>query len=162
MKKTIEQQTAETVLQKPIQKTICGVTYQIAPLSTATLIEVSQLVSQLPHRKLDLENILYESLSVAKDCRLLGEIAAIMVIGAQIPTEREKKPQNALFRIFTRTKKQLSAKELGDVILHTLSPSQLHKLIIEMLGMLEISDFFGLTTSLLEVNLLQQTVEVEK
>ena len=75
--KTIEQKTAGAILEKPVEIVIGGKTYQAAPPSTATLILVSEAVSQLPKIALDAEKIVEETLSVAKDCRILGEIVAI-------------------------------------------------------------------------------------
>lgn len=83
MNKTIEQTVAETILEQPFEVKVGEKSYQVASASTATLILVSEAISQLPHIALDTEKVVEETLSVAKDCRILGDIAAILILGAK-------------------------------------------------------------------------------
>ena len=83
MNKTIEQTVAETILEQPFEVKVGEKSYQVAPASTATLILVSEAISQLPHIALDTEKVVEETLSIAKDCRILGDIAAILILGAK-------------------------------------------------------------------------------
>lgn len=83
MNKTIEQTVAETILEQPFEVKVGEKSYQVASASTATLILVSEAISQLPHIALDTEKVVEETLSVAKDCRILGDIAAILILGAE-------------------------------------------------------------------------------
>lgn len=155
----IEQQTASTILQKPIEVRIGESLYKVAPPSAATLILVSELVSQLPTIRLNSDNVLIESLYVAKDCRILGDIIAVLVLGAKGVQEEREVVTKKLFglREIKHTEVIDKQAELADKILKELSPRILSKLTIDILGSLEIADFFGLTASLLEVNLLRQT-----
>ena len=50
---------------------------------------------------------------------------------------------------------------ITDEILLNLSPKKLFEVITQVLTTLELSDFFGLTTFLTEINLLHQTRKVE-
>ena len=93
MNKTIEQTVAETILEQPFEVKVGEKSYQVASASTATLILVSEAISQLPHIALDTEKVVEETLSVAKDCRILGDIAAILILGAKNITEKKKVPQ---------------------------------------------------------------------
>lgn len=158
MKKTIEEKATETILQKPAMIKIGQETYEAQPIRTATLIEASAIISKLPAAKLNINNLVYETLSIAKNCRLLGDLAALLVLGAQQPATSNTWPQIALFKAKDRYKETL--KELSDKILYELSPKELNNLITGQLMTMEISDFFGLTTSLLEINLLKETREV--
>lgn len=88
--KTIEEKVAETILQKDIEVTVGGKKYKAAPASTATLILASEAVSRLPEINLDPEKVVEESLSVARECRPLGDIAAILILGAKNLTETVK------------------------------------------------------------------------
>ena len=72
MNKTIEQTVAETILEQPFEVKVGEKSYQVASASTATLILVSEAISQLPHIALDTEKVVEETLSVAKDCRIRG------------------------------------------------------------------------------------------
>ena len=115
MNKTIEQTVAETILEQPFEVKVGEKSYQVASASTATLILVSEAISQLPHIALDTEKVVEETLSVAKDCRILGDIAAILILGAKTSQKRKKSSANqkkngicaGLFADHTRLKLKL-------------------------------------------------------
>ena len=162
--KTIEQKVAETVLEKPFEVKVGAKTYQVAPASTATLILVSEVISQLPKVTLDTERVIEETLSNAKDCRVLGDIAAILILGAKNITEKRTAPQirekRYLWGLIRRPymdeieviidKKAELAREL----LEEVTPRQLNMIVSDILAKMQIADFFGLTTFLTELNLL--------
>ena len=75
-KKTLETQVKNTVLEKPLTVQVGSMTYEVAPPTIATLILASEAVSRLPKFTLDPDKLVQECFSVAKDCRVLGEIAA--------------------------------------------------------------------------------------
>ncbi len=167
--RTLEQKAADTILQKAAKVNIGGKEYEAAPPSIATLILVSEAVSRLPHRRLDDKNLVLESLNVAKHCKVLGDVAAILILGARHFNEKVKNPQKAekgwLRRLFSR-KPKLTQHTQGEIlsqeILETYSPQKLYDLIAMLLQRMDLSDFFALTTFLTEVNLLRQTkVETE-
>ena len=147
MRKTIEQKTSEAILQKPKEVEIGGVTYQVAPPSTATLILVSEIVSQLPRVKLDKSDVLSEVLRIAKDCKVLGEIAATIIVGARQIKDKGFSPFKT------------EVKKISERLLYDIPPSELSKITISLLAGSEIADFFGLTVSLIEVNMTRETVE---
>lgn len=166
-KKTLEQKVAETILQRPVEVKVGEKTYTTAPPSVATLILVSEAVSRLPHFTLDPENVVGESLSIAKDCQALGEIVAILLLGAKNLTRRVKTEQTVEKRFFfglIRRKKTVEVEkiidckaELAQELLENLRPSELQGLTATLLQRMELGDFFGLTTFLSEINLLRQT-----
>ena len=154
MEKTIEEKVAQTILQQPEEMTIGGKTYTIAPPSVATLILVSGGVSRLPHLHLDEDKVIEETLSVAKDCQELGDIAATLILGAKhindIVESRHTEKKRHLWGLFS-TK-------------HTVvtTPRDLHNIIAQTLLKMQVGDFFGLTTFLTEINLMRPTkVETE-
>lgn len=159
----IEQQAADVILQKRISVRIGDNVYQAAPASTATLILVSELVAKLPAIRLDDSNVLIEALRIAKDCRVLGDIVAVLILGAKGLKEERIVVKKKIFGLYEKQRMIVIDKqaELADKILKDLSPSALSKLTINLLSSMEVGDFFGLTTSLLEVNLLRKTREVE-
>ena len=166
-KKTIEEKVAETILQKADEIKVGGKVYTVAPPTTATLILASEAVSRLPKSVLDPNKVVEESLSVAKDCKALGEITAIMILGARHLTEtkkvREKREKRYLFGLVKRQKwveveKTVDRKaELAQELLDTYSPKALNMLVGTLLHKMELGDFFGLTTFLIEINLLRPT-----
>lgn len=174
MPENIEQKVAETILQKQQEITIGGETYQVAPPTTATLILASEYISQLPAIKLDSNNILIETLYIAKDCHVLGDIVAILILGKK--GLREERTINSdkeivktkMFGLVT-TKEIIKVEEkiiinhqeiLAQKLLDEIPPHELNNLMAVLLRKMQISDFFGLTTSLIEINLLRQTREV--
>ena len=164
---TLEQKAADTILQRAAKVNIGGKEYEAAPPSIATLILVSEAVSRLPQRKLDEKSIVSECLAIAKDCRPLGDIAAILILGARHINEKANDPQTerkGLFRrLFSHKQKHITKKEaLAKEIIDTYTPTELHGLIAMLLQRMDLADFFALTTFLTEVNLLRQTkVETE-
>ncbi|MEG2493996.1 MAG: hypothetical protein RSF94_07780 [Rikenellaceae bacterium] len=157
MKKKIENKVADTILQEPQEVEVGGVKYSVAPPTTATLIRVSELVSEMPHIKMTSKNILYEVLNVAKDCRVIGDIIAVLILGDKNRIERKIVAKyNFLGMSFCRQAK------LAEELLQNTSPKELNTLAIQLLMNMEISDFFGLSTSLIEVNLIKPTRGVEK
>lgn len=171
-KKTLEEKVADTILEKVEELSVGSKTYQVAPPSTATLILVSEAVSRLPRVVADPDNVVEESLSIAKDCRALGDIAAILILGARHLTERMKVQQTREKRYlwgFIRRKEVVEVEEVRDrkaelakELLETYSPKALNMLVGGLLNKMEIGDFFGLTTFLIEINLMHQTkVETE-
>ena len=165
MEKTIEEQAAQTILQEPEEITVGGKNYTMAPPSVATLILVSALVSRLPHLHLNDKKVIEETLAVAKDCQVLGDIAATLILGAKhvndIEETRHKRKRRHLWGLFcttettitTETKKERLSREL----LEDTTPRELHNIIAQSLLKMQVGDFFGLTTFLTEINLMRQT-----
>lgn len=165
MDQTIEQRVADTILQKATEIKVGDKTYTAAPPSIATLILVSEAVSQLPHIKLDDTDIVREVLSVAKDCRILGDIAAILILGARHINEKVENVQidekHYLCGLVRRKRKMSVITDrktmLAHELLETLSPARMHQVITQLLSGLDLGDFFALTTFLTEINLMRQT-----
>jgi hypothetical protein len=159
MKKTIESQTADTILQRPVTIEINGEKYEAAPPTTATLILVSELVAQLPAIKLDPENILHEALGIARDCHPLAEIVAVLILGAKNIRQKKTVVKRRFFGLIKDTH-QITInrqKELAETIENHLSPRELYRATAELLTRMEIADFFAFTTSLTEINLTRAT-----
>lgn len=163
MAERLEQKVSQTILQKPVELTIGGEIYQVSPPSTATLILASELICELPVVKLDENDILIETLYIAKDCKVLGDILAVLILGAKNLKTTKEITQKSFWRLIEKkTVVEIdSQKELAEKLLLNLSPRELNNLLAELLKKMHIADFFGLTTSLLEINLLRRTREVE-
>lgn len=159
MKQTVESRTAEAILQKPQQITICSETYQAAPPSIATLILVSEAVAEMPNIRLDTENIVTESLYIAKDCRVLGDIIAILILGATNLCSTKIIETKHLFGLITKHKEVTvdNKAALAKKILEKLSPREISEMFTKLMSGMELAFFFGITTSLTEINLLRQT-----
>lgn len=152
-KKTIEQKTAETLLQRPMMVEVGGKQYSVAPPSIATLVLVSEELSHAPSLELDREDIALECLREAKECRFLGDIAAILILGAK----RIQSPRKRLLSRLVARLRPSEQKALAREILEDYSPSQLRTLITTLLQGLELGDFFALTTFLTQASILKPT-----
>lgn len=167
MAKTLEEKVAKTILQQATKVKIGDKEYTAAPPSIATLILVSEAVSHLPQMRLDESKIAQDSLAVAKNCKSIGDIAAILLLGARNITEtittQETQRKPCFWGLFYRTVKVSVIKEidrkakLSKELLETLSPSEIHALIATCLSQMELGDFFALTTFLTDINLMRQT-----
>lgn len=165
MAQTIEAKTAQTVLQEPKEIKIGEKIYSVAPPSLGTLILVSEAVSRLPQIRLDEKKVMQESLSIAKDCRELAEIAAILIIGAKHINGKVERRHTArkklLWGLFSKSRTETiieNRKEaLTRELLEEVTPRELHNIIAQILLQMEVGDFFGLTTFLTEINLTRPT-----
>lgn len=159
MSKTIETKTAETILQTPNVFEICGRRFDVAPPTMATLIQVSKLMSQLPTNLEKTDNYIYGSLMIAKDCEIIGLTVATLILGVKKHSNIHAQKNKALNWLKIGKQKD-QYQELSDLILENYSPSQLDKLVVDLLTRMELKDFFELFTSLQEINLLRKTREV--
>ena len=173
---TIEKKVADSILQRSNDTLeIDGNVYPVAQPTPATLILISEQISFMPDMDIDSDNILFEVLAKSKDCKALGTIAATLILGAKRIKENRiitaKKPVDVRrfswrkFRFVTvRKEKEFEVNELdhlSELILDNCTTQTIRELITKRLKNLQIGDFFGLTTSLSEANLLKRTKEVE-
>ncbi|QCD37156.1 MULTISPECIES: hypothetical protein [Muribaculaceae] len=163
-KTTIESKVAATILERNITFEIDGEKYEIAPPSLATLILVSEIISTLPtFENLDKKQWLDIVAHHAKDFKPLGEIAAVLILGAKNLTERREKiiEERKFFGLIKRRKKVVEIidrkSELANAILLNVRPSELNDMIIERLKQNEAASFFAIITSLSAVNILKPT-----
>jgi len=162
--KTTESRVADTILERTQEIKLNGQTYQVAPPTTATLILVSELVATLPAVKLDPGNVFSETILIAPECKPLGEIVAVLILGAKNIKQTKTVVKRRFFGLITETTEVTIDKqaELAHTILNELSPRELYELTTQLLTKMEIADFFALTTSLTEINLMKPTREVVK
>lgn len=167
MEQTIEQKVAEIALQQPTRVHVGERVYNVAQPTLKTLILASAAISMLPQKSLDDKHILEEVMYIAKDCGILGDVAAILILGANGLRETRKTPVKRRRRGFlgllgfkhtVEEEQEVDVKgELAEYILDNLSPKQLRDIIISLINRLQLGDFFGLTTFLIDLNLLRPT-----
>lgn len=174
---TIEKRVTDTILQRSSDTLeIDGNVYPVAPPTPATIILISEQIAEIPEMNLDADNILFEVLNKAKHCKAIGKIAATLILGAKRVLEHRKIAVDKIVphRKFRWRKlrwvteyyhrEQVEVNELdhlSTLILENCSNKTLREVVTKRLNDMEISDFFGLTTSLSEANLLKRTKEVE-
>lgn len=151
---SVEKRVTDTILQTPFDVRVGGETYQVAPPSCAVLILVSEMISTMQF-KMDKEAVLNSVLKYAKDCRVIGDIVALIILGIDGCIEKKK----IVRKHYWGLKKEVIEIEINhqDILsrkLLKLSPNELGNLLANLLTTLEVSDFFGLTASLSDLNLL--------
>ena len=151
-KNSIESQSADVVFNRRMVVTVGERTFTLPRPTMATLIAASEVIAELPNRQLDPEKIVTESMAVATSCEPIGRIAAILLLGA-----RKGKSSSVLKEALWRARTRRYGREL----LRSLTPDEMKDLIIGILNGAKVGDFFGLTTSLIEVNLLRRTKAAE-
>ena len=154
--KTIESKVADAILQKKNQTiTLGGKEYTFGKPSVATIILVSELVSELPEINTDIKQseLVAEVLRTAKDCKVIGRIVATIILGAK--RINELKPPKKRFPWLQRACNELD--ELSHIVLQEMTAQEIAKIISESLVELEIGSFFGLTASLTQANVLKRT-----
>ena len=167
-KNTIESRVADAILEKEIATIVIdGTTYKMAPPTVGTLIMVSQIISRMPVvERVTGAAVVNSVLHHAKDFHDLGELAAVMILGAKNLYETKKivtykRNWFGMRRIKCEREETIDRKSiLAHKILQTLSPTELYDLIIKRINDLDIPSFFVITTSLSEANLLKPTKEV--
>jgi hypothetical protein len=150
-KKTIETKTAEAILQSGSETfTVAGQDYEVSKPTVATVIMCSELISQMPEvRDVQAEYIVHETLRVAKDTKIIGRIAAVLILGAKRVLEHRK--------VTVESVEIDETDYIAQNILLEYSPTELEQLITGRLYKLEIGSFFGITTSLADANVLKPT-----
>lgn len=171
----LEKLVTDTILQRASDVIVIdGTEYPIAPPTPATLILVSELVSTLPEVNRQADNILLEVLSIAKDLSVIGKITATLILGAKrikeqryITIEQATETRRWSWKRFrfvvemaTTTRKVLEVDYLAERILDEVTNETMLRVVLKRLGMMQIADFFELTTSLSEANQLKRTREV--
>lgn len=167
MELTIEQKVATAILEKPLATIdLAGHTYEIAQPSIATLILASEIISTLPTLgTVDPDSVFYTVIEKAKDFRAIGDLCAVLVLGAKnLKEEREEVvTKKRFFGLLTTYKKRIvtidKKAELADIILNNLKPATILNVIIQRLKELDIVSFFAITTSLNAANILKPTKE---
>jgi hypothetical protein len=175
MEETIEQKVARVILEKKSTEIQIGDTvYDVAPATPATIIMISEIVSQIPQKiNPKTDDILKETLRNAKYYGIIGKIAAVLILGAKRIKEnrfigrKEKTRIRFSFRRFRfiKTQKIISGgvSELDYVtgqIMDNIQPKILAAVIAQRLADMQIGDFFGITTSLSAINIIKPTKEV--
>lgn len=151
MAKTVEQKVADTILQRPDIIRIGEREIVVAKPTTASLIMASAAASKMPRVNINGSDIISEMLRVGKDCNVIGEVLACLIVEAKGSTGSAEERLNYENKI----------KETSSILLEECSPSKLEEIALQLLQTSEVSHFFGLSTFLIDVNLTKATREVE-
>lgn len=167
--KTLEQQVADTILQRRTTSLeIGGHVYDIPAPTPATIMMVSEEAAKMPQISKNPKSIFNETLRTARHCGAVGRIAAILVLGAKRIRENRRvvvaERRRWSWRKLRLTTERETVGELDFVagrIMEDITPATLNEAVTRRLMEMQLGDFFGLTTSLSEINTLAATREVE-
>lgn len=162
---TIESRVAATILERSVGTLeIEGVKYDIAPPTLGTLILASEIVSVFPEvAQVEDKQRLFKALFMAKDYKMLAELAAVLILGAKhLSEERDVTVVKRSFFGLIKRKRTVKQTfdlraELAEKILLNVRPSVLFDVIVKRLRDNEIMTFFAITTSLNAANILKPT-----
>lgn len=104
MKKTAESKVAESILQESKAIEVGGKVYKVASPSIGTLIKISEFISHMPEMNTEAEDPIGEALRVARDCGVIADVFATMIIGA-------KKPSRGVFARIASIKQSFEYKK---------------------------------------------------
>ena len=152
----LETKTSETVLQKPIEVKVGDEVFLAAPPSFATLIELSRFIPDLAEVKGSTsEDIVMQCLAYAGKSEYIGEMVAIMILGAKGIRPEVVKKRKWLF--IPREEVVYPQKVLGQKINLELSIKEIFELFVQLLNSLDVVFFSEITTFLRGVNLIKKT-----
>lgn len=156
-KNTVESKVAQTILQESKSIEVGGKTYEVAPPSLATLIKVSELVSQMPEIDTQTDDPITEALRVAKDSSVIADILATVILGA-------KRIKNFKHFIKIWTLGLIGEKDeydkLRESLMYDKTPKELSDILTDALvNRMDVGFFFGISTSLSGVNMTKPTKE---
>lgn len=156
---TIEQKVAGAILQRKKEVRLGDEVYQVSRPTLGTLILLSEAISRIPE---DLsfepqsdDELINVCLKNAKDCRFLGDICAILILGEKGIDRDYKAPGWWPFRKKKKLKDHISAR-----ILKEYTAGEVFDMIVGLIHSLEVRDFFAVTTFLQGVNLTRPTRKV--
>lgn len=147
MKKNIEEKTAATILQEEGVAVIGKKRYHFPQPTTATLIALSAEVAKLPRTLLDSNDVVGETLRVAKHCAPIGRAVAILLTGAKGFTRKGWRRRIFDWRI----------ERTASHLLEELSPTDLQNLATALLMRSDVSSFFAVTAFLAAANMTKAT-----
>ena len=141
MSKTLEEKAAEAVLQTKKTVKVGNRTFTVTPPSVRTIIAVSGEISRLPaFQQVEGANPMMQTLAYAPESKRLGKIIALMMLGCR----------RTPFDFFRAIRRKILAAAILD-----LNTEQMYELLTELLNGMEVGFFFGIITSLNEINMLR-------
>lgn len=152
----MEKKVAETLLEEKKVIVIEGVTYEVNPPSIATLVLASKYIRDLPNEILDEERLVSDLFRLAHQLPAVGYALSAMILGVK---EFEKEEVVAWYSFKKQKEKQghILAKKINNAPI-----KQVFSNFYKILEAMNLSDFFQLTTFLIELNMTRPTREVEK
>lgn len=157
---SIEKRVEKVILEEPTEIEIGGLTFEVPPVTFATLIMFSEVVSDVDLPDYDLgedgDGTWKVAIREAGKAEVIADALAVLILGAKrIKEER-------YWHEYKRGK--MTREKLRGHILLNSTPREALLTLMLLIKEMYLGDFFALTTSLAEINLLKpkKTEVVEK
>lgn len=150
----MEKKVAETLLEEKQLIVIGGETLEMKPPSIATLVLASKYIQQLPNKVLDKKYLIATMIKTAPNLLPLGLALSAMILGFEDFNKLEKR------KLLTLRKKQ---RTQGEILADKINKTDIKEVLSTFFKVLErmnLTDFFQLTTFLIELNLTKKTKKV--
>lgn len=150
---SIEKQVAEAILQDKILINLGDRKIQVPRPTLGTMIEVSKIISEcgVGEFKTDAQNALSETIRIAKDCDMLADVLAILILGVK---KRFLSINFLGLNILLRNRQ----KRLKNEILKNLTPKTIAEAIAQIFGAMECGFFLSTLIILKPANILKPTI----
>lgn len=151
----MEGKVSDTLLEAEKTIVIGGGTYLMSPPSIATLILASKYIGKLPDTEMKSEHMISEVIKNADQLKPLGKALASMILGAKKFNEKEK----LTFKNFYKKR-----KTNGELLAEKIILEDINKVLTQffiILKLMNLNDFFQITTFLITLNLTKPTKKVE-
>lgn len=159
MAKTIEKKVADTMLQKPVEITAGGAVYVVPTPTLATLLHVSEKISELPE-DIGSDSSAGRIFCDLKQCRKIAEICSIYILGEKRISQDNPSGIRAFLKL-NHIKHPSVLDKMTQKILSEWTPTDLMVVFKSLLDQSNLNDFFVVTTFLGETNVIRPT-KVEK
>lgn len=165
---TLEEQLRDALLERPIEITLGTTNYKVPPITIATLVEASAVISELEKvtgGEFSLEQIQDDPEGVtswavrhAHAGTTMAKVVATFVVGAKKIRDDRQERKNPVTRLF---KRRPAIDRVTGQIEEELNFEELYNLFTTLLSQSRISHFFALSTFLAGANIARRRVEQE-
>lgn len=160
MEKNILEETANAILQRKTELKIGDRTFQVAPPTIATLIEVSTRVAKMDFDEpQEEETQLNYVLRNARKAKSIPEVLALLILGEQ----KAFAPETWTTKItrWLRLEPKSAFEELAHQLATQHTPEELMQAFVEVLSKMEVESFFAISTFLKKVNVMNTKKKVD-
>lgn len=147
---TLEEKTAEAMLQSPYAVTVGRRHYLVRPMTIATLAMLSKEISRVTISiDKDPQEFVFGLLKNASQFEGIGRIIAIMILGAK------KLTPHGWLKVLKIPFYRWRLNDLARYINENLTGGEINTIMGETMKRMEVVDFFQITTFLSEINMLK-------
>lgn len=154
----IEQKTAHTLLQEPIEVRIGRRIYKAPQPTYGTMVKVSEIIATNEKELLlDSKDITPGILRFAKDSTYVADCLSVLILGAKrLKFGLKNAILDILFRVSHCTLKS-PVKYIAGEIMCECTNEELNNIFGDLIGAIDVKDFFAVITFLADINITRQT-----